>query len=157
MTVPAPRNVRVFALGSPRGDDQVAWIIAEKLSRDPSVRVSVHTLATPWDLIEFLVPDCSVVVIDACVGGAAPGTVLRIDESQLAASPLARQSTHGASLVDALELAKTLGRTTRELVVFAVAVESCEPGAELSESAHRAADEAVRQVQDLLSEWLPTR
>ncbi len=151
------RIVRIFALGSPHGDDRVAWIIAEQLSQSPAFRPFVHTLATPWDLVERLPADCSVIVIDACVGCAAPGSVSRISERELATSPLARQSTHGGSLLDSIALARALGRTIRELVVFAVAVESCEPGAEMSESAHDAVDDAVRQVGDLLSEWLPKR
>ena len=117
----------------------------------------MYTLATPWDLVELLVPDCSVIVIDACVGCAPTGTVLRIDESELATSSITSQSTHSGSLIQALELAKSLHRTICELVTFAVAVESCEPGAELSESARCAVDDVVRQVQVLLSEWLPTR
>jgi len=157
MTACPPRLVRIVALGSPHGDDQVAWVIADRLSQDPHIRPLIHTLETPWDLVELLVADCSVIVIDAGIGGARPGTVLRIGESELATSPPARQSTHGGSLIQSLELARTLQRTIRELVVFAVAVESCEPGAELSESARRAVDDVVLRVQDLLSEWLPKR
>ncbi|MBI2480123.1 MAG: hydrogenase maturation protease [Planctomycetia bacterium] len=179
MTALRERSVRIFALGSPHGDDQVAWMIAERLSQDLTLQPLVHTLATPWDLVELLVPDCSVIVIDACVreatagwagrettpttvidacfGGATAGTVLRINESELATSPIARQSTHGGSLFESLELARALQRTIREIVVFAVAVESCEPGSELSESARCAVDDTVRQVQVLLSEWLPNR
>ncbi|MDA1052145.1 MAG: hydrogenase maturation protease [Planctomycetota bacterium] len=157
MTASPPRLVRIVAVGSPHGDDQVAWVIADRLSQDPHIRPLVHTLATPWDLVELLVADCSVIVIDACVGIARPGTVLRIGESELATSPLARHSTHGGSLVQSLGLARTLQRTIRELVVFTVAVESCEPGAELSESARCAVDNVVQQVQALLSEWLPKR
>jgi hydrogenase maturation protease len=151
------RLVRIVALGSPHGDDQVAWMIADRLSQDPMVRPLVHTLSTPWDLVELLVPECSVIVIDACAGDARPGTVLRLGESELATSPLARRSTHGGSLIESLDLAKSLQKKIRDLVVFAVAVQSCEPGAELSESARCAVDDVVTQVQALLSEWLPRR
>ena len=157
MTDHPEQHVRIFALGSPHGDDQVAWMIAEQLSQDPNVRPFVHKLATPWDLVEMLVPDFSVIVIDAWVGDARLGTVLRIGERELATAPLARHSTHGGSLIESLKLAKSLGKEIRELVVFAVAVESCEPGAELSESARCAVDDAAGQVQALLSEWLPKR
>lgn len=157
MTVYSERRVRIFALGSPHGDDQVAWLIAQRLRQDPNVRPLVHRLTTPWDLVELLVPDCSVIVIDACVGGAGPGTVLLLGERDLANSPPTRHSTHGGSLVDALELARSLQKEVRKLVVFAVVVESCAPSAELSESARFAVDDVVGQVQSLLSEWLPRR
>ena len=62
------RIVRIFALGSPHGDDQVARVIADRLSEDPLIRSITYRLATPWDLVELLEPDCSVIVIDACVG-----------------------------------------------------------------------------------------
>jgi hydrogenase maturation protease len=155
MKVLPQRNVRIFALGSPHGDDQVAWIVAKRLVRDPALQPLVHALATPWDLVDLLVPDCSVIVIDACGGLAAPGKVLRVNESELATSPIARQSTHGGSLFESLELARTLQRTIRELIVFAVPVESCEPASELSESARRIVDDVVQQIQVLLSAWLP--
>lgn len=157
MNVSPERFVRIFALGSPHGDDQVAWRIAEQLSQDVNVLPLIHKLATPWDLVELLVPDCSVIVIDACAGDAPPGTVLRLGERELATSPLARQSTHGGSLIESLDLAKSLQKQIRELVVLAVVVQSCEPSAELSESALLAVDDVVGQVQALLSEWLPKR
>ena len=151
MTVLLERSVRIFALGSPHGDDQVAWMIADRLSQDLTLQPLVHTLATPWDLVELLVPDCSVIVVDACVREATAGTVLRVNGSELATSPIARQSTHGGGLFESLELARALQRTIREIVVFAVAVESCEPGSELSESARCAVDDTLRQIQILLS------
>jgi hydrogenase maturation protease len=157
MTVHTERVVRIVALGSPHGDDQVAWVIAERLSEDPMLRPLVRTLATPWGLIEYLTPACSVIVIDACVGCAPLGAVIRIDESELRTSSLGVRSTHGGSLIESLELANKLERAPRDLVVFAVAVEACEPGAELSTSARCAVDDAVRQVNALLSEWLPMR
>ena len=122
MNVGPERIVRIFALGSPHGDDRVAWAVAERLSQDEQVRPLVYTLATPWDLVERLVPDCSVIVLDACVGTASPGTVLRFGERELAASPLARPSTHGGSLFESVELAKSLHKNIREFVVFAVVV-----------------------------------
>ncbi len=148
------RNVRILALGSPHGDDRVAWVIADRLSQDPHVQSLVRKLASPWDLVHHLVPECSVIVLDACIGSTCPGSIWRISERELANSPLAHPSTHGGSLVQSLELARALHRTIREVVVFGVAVESCEPGAELSESAHSAVDDVVHNVQDLLSEWL---
>lgn len=157
MSSHAARIVRIFALGSPHGDDRVAWDAADRLSQDPLIQPLVHKLATPWDLVELLTPDCSVIVIDACRGSDSPGAVLCVTQSDLAASPVARQSTHGGSLLGALELARSLQRTIRELVAFAVTIESCEPGAEMSESAHAAVDDVVRKVLVQLSEWLPAR
>lgn len=155
MTESSPRTVRIFALGSPHGDDQVAWAVADRLSEDPFLQSITYKLATPWDLVELLVPDCSVIVLDACAGVDSPGSVLRIGENELASSPISRQSTHGGSLLQSLDMAKALQRTIRELVVFGVVVESCEPGDALSESARRAVDDAVQQIRILLSEWLP--
>ncbi len=155
MTADPKRTVRIVALGSPHGDDQVAWVIARRLSQDPTLRPLVRTVATPWDLVECLTPNSSVVVIDACVGCAPLGRVMRINENELATSSIGGQSTHGGSLIESLALAKKLRRTARDLVVFAVAVEACGPGAELSESARGAVDEAIDRIHDLLSEWLP--
>lgn len=150
------RSIRIVALGSPHGDDQVGWAIAERLSQDSNVRPFIHILASPWDLIELLQPGHSVIVVDAYVGSASPGTVLRVEENDLANSPINSRSTHSGSLIESLKLAKSLGKEIRELVVFAVAVESSEPNANLSESARYAVNETVQRIQNQLREWLPT-
>ncbi|MCA9120255.1 MAG: hydrogenase maturation protease [Planctomycetaceae bacterium] len=151
------RSIQIFALGSPHGDDRVAWVAADRLSQDSAIRPFVHTLVTPWDMVQLLLPDCSVIVIDACLGCSVPGAVHRLTGRELATSPAARHSTHGGSLAGSIELAATLQRTIRELVVFAVEVESCEPGTELSESAHAGVDAVVEQIRAQLSEWMPAR
>ena len=148
-----PLAVRILALGSPHGDDQVGWKIAERLVLDPHVAPYVHSLTTPWELVDHVTPDCSVIVIDGCRGAAQPGSVVTCQESELSHLSTRDCSTHGGSLLEAVELARRLDRPIRELVVVAVEIEACRPETELSESALAGIDVAVQMVREKLAEW----
>lgn len=149
---PHSHRIRVLALGSPHGDDQVGWIVAQRLSLDPELAPFVHLLSSPWDVLEYLEPRCSIIVIDACHGGSNVGTVVKVPVSRLPQSNLASCSTHGGQLSDALELARRLNKVARQIVVFAIVIEVCEVGAAMSESASNAVSEAVAVIRAYLSE-----
>jgi hydrogenase maturation protease len=73
------------------------------------------------------------VLVDACVSGAAPGTVRRFDVS---AAPLPEArfslSTHGLGLAEAMELARALGQLPPRCIVYAIEGRTFELGAPLS-------------------------
>jgi hydrogenase maturation protease len=72
-------------------------------------------------------------IVDACVSGAKPGDISRIDVST---GPLPRAafgaSTHGFGLAEALELARALGVLPARCVVYAIEGESFDIGASMS-------------------------
>jgi hydrogenase maturation protease len=116
-------TVRVFGLGHPdRGDDAVGLLIADHL--EPRVPPGVVVRRVHGSLLELLDawhPTDAVVVVDAVRAPAPTGDVIRFDA---AAGPLPRGAmgggTHDASLVDAIELARVLGRMPAHLVVYGV-------------------------------------
>lgn len=64
-----------------------------------------------------------VIVVDAVVGGGAPGTVLQLSLADVATGP-APLSSHGLGLVEAVMVAKTLGLpAVAGLVVLGVVIE----------------------------------
>jgi hydrogenase maturation protease len=76
----------------------------------------------------------AVVLVDTMRSGAPPGTLRRLDAS---AQPLPAQlrgssSTHMVALAEAIELARTLGRLPRRVVVHAVEGAQFAAGAGLS-------------------------
>jgi hydrogenase maturation protease len=88
-----------------------------------------------------------VVVVDAAVSGAAPGTVHRFDAR---AEPLParslRSSTHGFGVADAVELARALGRLPPRLDVYAVEAADVGAGSGLSPAVARAVEELARAL-----------
>ena len=151
-TPDAAQRPVILALGSPHGDDQTAWCVADRLSHDPLFHGTCTRLASPWDLIPYLDPGQSVIIIDACRSGAAAGTIHRLTAQEVPHQPKTLASSHGSSLTDALSLAAALGHDLSQVVIYAVEMEACQPGAPLSAVAYRAAEDLAIRIQDALAD-----
>lgn len=144
----------VLGLGNRFGGDDavgplVAAGIADRLPDIPVVEGSGDAMAivAAWEGFK------RVIVVDAASGDAPPGTVHRFaDGSTLTPKKLARCSSHGGGLAEALALAEALGRTPTELIVFAVEAASFEPGAPLSDEVSEVlgplTDRIVAEIDD---------
>jgi len=88
-----------------------------------------------------------VVVLDAAVSGSPPGTIHRIKASDgPIPKDLARCSSHGMGLAEAVELAKTLGRLPQRLIIYAVEAAGFQAGAELSTEVALSAQKVVEML-----------
>lgn len=131
-------EIVVIGIGNPdRGDDAVGLAVARELKQAalPGVTVIEHR-GDAADLVELLAGTDAVVLVDAAVSGAAPGTFRRIDvhRETLPASWFAC-STHGLGLATAIELATALGSLPSRCVVYAVEATSFDHGAPISADA----------------------
>ena len=113
----------VVGVGNPyRGDDGVGLAVAERVRSSVAGDVVVlECEQEPTRLVDAWEGADVAVVVDACAGGAAPGTVHRfdVDEGPLPARVF-RSSTHSFGVGDAVELARALGRLPGRLVVYGV-------------------------------------
>lgn len=101
--------MRVIGVGNPwRGDDGAGPAVARAAG-------GVST-ADPARLLDLWEGARHAVVVDACVSGAAPGTIHRGD----AGRPAQPASTHGIGVADAIALARSLGRLPPRLDVYAI-------------------------------------
>jgi hydrogenase maturation protease len=131
-----------------RGDDaagrKAARLLRGMALKDVSV---VETNGEAAELIEMISGVKTAFLIDACVSGAEPGTIRRIDAAK---TGLARGvfglSTHGFGLAEAIELARTLACLPPCCIVYAIEGASFEIGATLSLPVAR----AVARVAELL-------
>ena len=142
-------EVLVAGIGNPdRGDDGFAAAVIGRLRGNvpPGVRVldlgaDILGLIDEWDGLE------SVILVDAAASGAEPGRVHRLD---LAAGPLpigwSMPSTHAVGLGETVELARSLRRLPRGLVLYLVEGESFEVGAPLSSAVAEAVDAVADQI-----------
>lgn len=144
------RQVLVFGLGSPHGDDQAGWLVARQIAEQVvdeglTDRVQVYELRSPWDLLHYVSPDAALVIVDAFASPYSPAPtsdspataalsaeVTLIDEADLATSPLAARSSHGGSLPELLQLARTLSGQLGPITIIGIPAHNCAPGSEVS-------------------------
>lgn len=140
----------IIGVGNPeRSDDGAGREVARQLRALalPAVVVREAT-GEASELLDAWNGHERVILVDASSSGRRPGTVTRFDAS---AAPLpaalARASTHGWGVAEAIELARALGRLPGSVVIYAIEGRSFEPGTGLSLQVRR----AVARVVDALA------
>ena len=131
-----------------RGDDAVGLIVTRRLKLRLADSVAVleqggdgAALMEAWRGAE------TVIVIDAVVSGAAPGTIHRFDANTRPIPEGAlRCSTHAFGVAEAIELSRALGDLPGSLVVYGVEGKNFAPGVGLSPEVENAACIVVRRV-----------
>lgn len=147
-------HVRIVALGSGQGDDQIGWHVGERLATDPKLAGRVFRLSSPWDVAEHFEAGRQLIILDACRSSVAPpGQILRLRPEDVAATGRRGHSIHGGSLAEGLEMARALGRRCEGVVIYAAVIDSCAVGAELSDAGLKAAEELEVEVRRELSRW----
>ena len=131
-----------------RGDDAVGLAVAKRVrGAVPEDVVVLECEQEPTRLVDAWDGADVAVVVDACAGDEAPGTVHRFDagEGPLPARVF-RSSTHAFGVGDAVELSRALGRLPARLVVYGVAGASFAGGAALSAPVETAVDGVVEAI-----------
>ncbi len=131
-----------------RGDDAAGLIVARRLKE--RLADSVAILEQSGDgaaLMEAWRGAERVIIVDAVMSGAAPGTIRRFDASAqpVPTSPF-RCSTHAFGVAEAIELARALARLPRSLVVYGIEGKNFAAGAGLSAEVEKAASEVARRL-----------
>lgn len=149
------KGIVIIALGNRfRGDDGVGLEIAHRLrERVPGCTI-VEGLEDAFALLNAWEDYPVAIVLDAAVSGSPPGTIHRIEAGDgPIPRDLARCSSHGVGLAEAVDLAKVLGRLPERLVVYAVEVSNLRPGSNLSAevmvSAYKVADRLAQEIAQL--------
>ena len=132
-----------------RGDDGVGLLVARRLRAMALSGVAVRELGDdPTRFLEAWVEADSLYLVDALCSGSAPGTVRRWDVCKdPIATRIFRLSTHGTTVVDAVELARALKRLPRRLVIFGIEGKGFAMGCGVSLEAQRGADKVVETIK----------
>jgi hydrogenase maturation protease len=147
----APPSLVIGVGNASRGDDSVGLAVARRLRTRPArpARI-VEFEGEGTGLLDLWEDERFVVVVDAVLSGAEPGTIHRIDARGSFVFPSKpTSSTHGLSVGEAVRLGRSLGRLPGRLVVYGVEGSQFTPGDELSQPVARAID---RVVESILSE-----
>lgn len=143
----ASRKTDLFVgIGSPHGDDQVGWLVAEQLREHASCvdGILIRCAILPIDLLDWLDGIGHLHVCDACQGGALPGLLHRWDWSAAGRrevdcswpfdnlTVLRSAGTHKCGLREVLRLAGKLGCLPSKMTVWGVEAAQFEPNNPLS-------------------------
>jgi hydrogenase maturation protease len=144
-------SMKVIGCGNRhRGDDQAGIVVAERL-RELGFEADIHT-GDAFALIESWRSNEDVILVDAVVTGAPPGT-LHVWDSSLPGSGLpnaARDpavSSHGFDLAKAIELGRALGEFPNRLRVYGIEGTQFERGAKISPIVLAAINSAVQRIR----------
>ncbi|MBO0725380.1 MAG: hydrogenase maturation protease [Blastocatellia bacterium] len=129
-------------------DDAVGLIVARRLKE--RLADSVTVLEQSGDgaaLIEAWRGAETVIIIDAVMSSAAPGTIHLFDANMRPLPKDAfRYTTHAFGVVEAIELSRALGELPRSLTVCGIEGKNFAAGVGLSPEVEKAACEALRQL-----------
>jgi len=137
-----------------RRDDSVGLLVLDAVRpRLPSCVDAIESngdavaLVSAWEDTDLLV------VVDAIVSGAKPGTIYRFDGAhRLPALFFRATSSHVLGLAEALELARTLGRLPGRVIVVGIEAGEVALGEGLTPAARAAVARATDRVLQVLEE-----
>ena len=145
-------NALVVGVGRPdRRDDAAGLLVAAAVQRRTSL-CDVVTVATPVRLLDAWSGRDRVVVVDAVRSGRRPGEITVADAT---ARPLPTTwsgsgGSHAFGVGDALELARSLGRLPRHVLLVGIEAADtgpgCEPTAAVAAAVEGAADAVLAVV-----------
>ncbi len=147
-----PLPVRVVGVGSPQGDDALAWEAARMVQeqREWGCDVEFHVVEGGQRLLDVLDGKGTLLLIDALAPSGSPGAIRRFEWPDRRVEVLRPGSTHHLRPADALRLAETLGTLPPRVVVFGVEAASLDPHRTLSPAAAAAVPELVRRIVSAL-------
>jgi hydrogenase maturation protease len=140
-----PELLRVIGCGNrARGDDAAGILVAERL-RELGVEAESLSGETTA-LLEAWRGSDEVIVVDAVVSGAPCGTVHVWDSPQPLALGGFPASTHGMGVLEAINLARTLGCLPRRLRLYGIEARQFSFGGALSPELLGAVEKVVKQI-----------
>jgi hydrogenase maturation protease len=151
----APLNILVIGIGNRfRGDDAAGLRVADRLRADVINGATVtESSGEAADLMEMWVNADHVFVVDAVRSGAPAGAVHRFDAHlKKLPSPSFQTSTHSFGLAEAIELARSLGRLPRRLIVYGIEGGDFGHGSVLSAPVAGTLDEVAARIRSDIDE-----
>ncbi len=148
--MPEPSTRLLIGVGNPdRGDDGAGRAVARRLLAGEHPGLDVRECSgEATALMEAWAGYDDVVLVDACLGAGAPGTVHRIGPDEAAGvAALRHASTHSLGVAAAIGLSRALGTLPRRLRVYAIEASHSREGAGLSPAVEQAVEEVVALVR----------
>jgi hydrogenase maturation protease len=134
-----------------RCDDSIGIMVARELGKMPpdNVRV-VEGLYDATALLDLWQEIRYVYLIDAVRSGGRPGQIYRFNPlvEEMPVELAGNFSTHSLSVIEAIELGKSLGKLPTTLIVFGIEGKSFSPGSDLTPEVEEAGHKISRIILD---------
>ena len=131
-----------------RGDDAAGPLVADRLQELGITAQILNGEAT--EIMEAWSGADSVVLVDAVMTGASPGTIHVWNGDDLSLRNISSASTHGLGVGEAIELGRALGRLPGKLQVYGIEGTQFAAGTSASPAVEQAAAEMARRIADLV-------
>jgi len=147
-----PSPIRVVGVGSPLGDDALAWEVVRDLRERQGLRpeIEFHMIKGGQRILDVLDGRGTLLLVDAVGPSTRPGTIHRFEWPDDRIETLRPGSTHDLRPAEALRLASVLGIAPQRAVIFGIEAESTDPQPGLSQPVMAALPELVRRLVDEL-------
>jgi len=147
--------MRILCCGNRhRGDDAAGLLVAHRL-RELGIAAEVLN-GEATEIIEAWSGSDSVILVDAVVTGARPGTVHVWDGGNLKTSSISSASSHGLGVGEAIELSRALGRFPGRIQIYGIEGTQFAPGTTASPEVEQAAEAVARTIAGLAAAGLAT-
>jgi hydrogenase maturation protease len=152
--------IRIMGIGSPFGDDQVGWRVAELLQKAPPLKhylnqfLDIQISDRPGLGLTMIMDGIKTLyLVDALKAeNNQIGQICRIENKNLMTKKEIFFSTHGFGVAAALELAQVLGKLPVETIVYGIKIDVIDYQVSLSPHIAKACDELAHQMtQELLT------
>jgi hydrogenase maturation protease len=145
---------RLIGVGNPlRRDDGVGpTVIRHLIHKLPPGIAALEHGGDGAGLMALWEGATRVILVDAACSSAAPGTIHRLNAREtVLPRELFHHSSHLFGLAEAVEMARSLGRLPRRIMVYGIAGENFDYGEDLSPPVAKAAREAAELILHELS------
>ena len=148
--------VYIVGLGNEMaGDDAAGLIAARKLRHSLAADIHVESRDKPdWEMFERLEEDDVLIVINAVMGGAAPGTIHHFSLDDIADAGLRHCSSHGLGLAHWAGLAEKLGKPAQHVCIIGIEIGQTELGAGLSTDVENSIPQLLLGVERVVQQSL---
>lgn len=135
------------------GDEGVGVRALDELQRRYHLPQGVECIdggASSIDLYDRLLGRDRILIADAIVADAPPGTLMVLQDDEIPAGFGRRLSPHQMTLSDTLGLLKATGGMPRHLTLVGLVIDAVSPGMGLGETAHRRLPALVDRLAEVL-------
>lgn len=154
-------NIKVLGIGSPFGDDQLAWKVLDLLQQNPHLQkyipqpIFIEKLDRPGlHLLNLIQETRTVFLIDAVKTNTVPGTMHRLKNQEIESFNSQLLSSHGIGVGEALRLGRALNNLPQDIILYGIEISSQPSGFNISPKINRSIVQLAEQLANELNDLL---